>query len=169
MITVYKNFTLLHDNKKYKCALGKNGISLNKIEGDNTTPAGLYSLGAIYYRKDRIKNLRAEKKLNPINKNMFWSDDPKSINYNKLIKLKEKQCEVLFRKDEIYDIFIVINYNIDQIIPNKGSAIFLHIAKKDFTPTKGCIALEENDLKEIISNLKKKEKVYIKDNTYISA
>ena len=119
MITVYKNSILVYENVIYKCALGKKGINSNKVEGDYTTPTGIYTLGQIFYRKDRIKNLKSNKKIISINKNMFWSDDPSSVNYNKLIKFKQNQCEYLFRNDNIYDIIIVINYNVNPVVKNQ--------------------------------------------------
>ncbi len=169
MIIVYKNSILTYDNIKYKCALGKKGIKDNKVEGDDSTPSGIYTLGKIFFRKDRIKNLKSKKTVISINKNMFWSDDPCSINYNKLIRFKQKQCEYLFRRDNIYDIIIVINYNNNPVLKKKGSAIFLHIAKENYAPTKGCIAVKKKDLIEIISKLEIKEKICIKNNVYMSA
>ena len=84
---------------------------------------------------------------------MFWSDDPQSEHYNKLIRFKDSSYENLYKINHTYDIIIVINYNIDPIIKGKGSAIFLHLAKKDFSPTSGCIALKKKCLFEIIEKL----------------
>lgn len=169
MIRVYNNSILVHNNDKYYCALGKSGINSNKKEGDNTTPAGSYYLGNIYYRKERIIKLKTKRKVICIEKNMFWSDDVNSINYNRLINIKEKKCEALYRRDNIYDIFIIINYNLKPVIPGKGSAIFLHVARKNYTPTKGCVAVKKKDLLKIISKLEKNEKIVISDKAYISA
>ena len=76
---------------------------------------------------------------------MAWEDNPKSKNYNKLIFLKKNNSrEKLFRKDKLYDLILVIEYNTKRIIKGKGSAIFLHIAKKNYSGTQGCVALNKN-------------------------
>ena len=128
-------------------------LKKKKKEGDGCTPEGIYSLGPLYYRSDRIKKLKTYFNAIPIEKNMFWSDHPKSKNYNKLIRFRDSSYESLFRKNHTYDIILVINYNISPIIKGKGSAIFLHIAKKDFSPTSGCIALKKKCLFEILEKL----------------
>jgi len=161
MIIVNKNGTLMHNKKLYKCALGKNGITKNKKEGDKKTPAGIFSLGKIFYRKDKIKNLKTQLKKIIIKKNMAWCDDPRNKFYNKLIVTNDKSKEKLFRKDNLYDIIIVINYNIRPVKKNKGSAIFIHLSRKNYSGTMGCIALNKKDLIEILKSLKNNEKIKI--------
>ena len=85
MILVYKNGLLNYKNKIYRCSLGKNGVTNNKIEGDGRTPLGSFNLGPLYYRSDRIKKINTLLKTIPIEKDMYWSDYPESIYYNKLI------------------------------------------------------------------------------------
>ena len=93
---------------------------------------------------------------------MGWCDDSKSKYYNKKIKLPSKLShETLYRKDNIYDIVCVINYNINPTLKKKGSAIFLHIAKKSYQKTKGCIALKKEHLIKIICSIKKNTKIKI--------
>jgi L,D-peptidoglycan transpeptidase YkuD (ErfK/YbiS/YcfS/YnhG family) len=93
---------------------------------------------------------------------MGWCDDPKSKKYNKLIKLPtEFSHEKLYRKDNIYDLILVLNYNMRPVIKNKGSAIFIHVASKNYKPTQGCISLKKQDLTKILSLLTKKTKVLI--------
>lgn len=161
MITVFPNGDLYYDNKKYNCVLGKNGIKKEKIEGDGSTPAGIFSLGPLYYRSDRIKNIRSFFKPIPIKPNMFWSDHPDSKYYNQLLNFKDISCESLYKKDNIYDLILVINYNINPVVKNKGSAIFLHILKNDCSPTEGCIALQEQSLIELLRNVKTSDKINI--------
>jgi len=151
----------MHNKKLYKCALGKNGITKNKKEGDKKTPAGIFSLGKIFYRKDKIKNLKTQLKKIIIKKNMVWCDDPRNKFYNKLIVTNDKSKEKLFRKDNLYDIIIVINYNIRPVKKNKGSAIFIHLSRKNYSGTMGCIALSKKDLIEILKSLKNNEKIKI--------
>ncbi|CAO6132531.1 L,D-transpeptidase catalytic domain containing protein [Candidatus Pelagibacterales bacterium] len=155
MIIINKSGHLTYKNLKFKCTLGKAGINVKKKEGDNITPLGTYKISKVYYRKDRIKKLFSKLKLIEIKKSMAWCDDSKSKNYNKLIKLPSKfSHEKLFRKDKIYDLIIPLNYNTKNIKKNKGSAIFIHVANKKFTPTKGCIALKKEDLICLIKNIK---------------
>ena len=114
------------------------------------------------FRKDRIKNLKTTIKKLPIDKKLGWCDDPRSIKYNKLIKYPFKcGSEKLYRKDNIYDLILVLNFNMNPIKINKGSAIFIHVANKKFRPTKGCIALKKSKLIEIIKYVKKNSIVKI--------
>ena len=155
MIIINKSGYLKYKNKKFRCALGKAGIGKKKIEGDNITPKGTYKIIKIYYRNDRIKKISSKFILIKIKKKMGWCDDPKSKNYNKLIKLSNKYSyEKLFRKDKIYDLVLILNYNMNPVIKNKGSAIFIHIAKNNYSKTKGCIALKKNELIYLVKNIK---------------
>ena len=162
MIIINKSGYLKYKNLKFKCALGKSGIGKKKIEGDNITPKGTFKIIKIYYRKDKIKKINSAFKLIEIKKNMGWCDDPKSKKYNQLIKLPSKyRHEKLFRNDRIYDLILVLDYNMNPIIKNKGSAIFIHIAKNNYCKTKGCLALKKKNLIEIISKIKRDTKIII--------
>ena len=161
MLILKRNSLLYYNGKNYKCSIGKNGIRREKKEGDFCTPAGKYDLGPIYFRKDKIKKLKANLKAFEIKKNMYWEDNPLSKNYNTLCQGKKKTNENLFRKDSLYDIILVINYNKRPVIPYKGSAIFIHVSKNLNMPTKGCIALKKKDLIALIKVLKSKEKILI--------
>ena len=142
LIKIKKNGILIFKRFKFKCALGKSGIKKNKKEGDKTTPKGIFSLGKIYYRADRIKKIDSRLKCKTIKKNMGWCNYPSDKNYNKEFNLDgKKKGEKLFRRDHKYDAFITINYNTNPIIPHKGSAIFLHLTK-NYKPTAGCIAID---------------------------
>ena len=93
---------------------------------------------------------------------MGWCDDPKSIFYNKLIKLPSKYSfERLYKKNNTYDIILVLNFNINPTYKNKGSAIFIHVAKKNYKRTEGCIAINKRDLKQIAEKINKKTIVNI--------
>ena len=91
MIIVNKNGTLIHNKIRYKCAIGKKGITKKKREGDKKTPAGVFSLGKVFYRKDKIKNLKTNLSKYIIKKNMAWCDDPNDKSYNKLIFTNNKK------------------------------------------------------------------------------
>ena len=162
MIIINKSGYLKYKDLKFKCALGKSGIGNKKIEGDNITPKGNFKIIKIYYRKDRLKKLSSKFTLTEITKDMGWCDDPKSGKYNQLIKLPTKYShENLYRKDNIYDLILVLNYNMKPTIKNKGSAIFIHITKKNYQSTKGCIALKKNNLVKLISKIDKNIKIKI--------
>jgi len=139
-----KNKYLYYNDYKLRCAIGKRGITLNKKEGDQKTPKGSFKLEYILYRKDKIPVVRSLLKKKPIKKNMGWCDDNASKLYNKLIKFPFKySAEKLWKLKRIYDLIIVINYNLSPVIKNKGSAIFIHIARKNYSPTEGCVALNK--------------------------
>ena len=148
--------TLLIDEFILKCAVGKNGIKNKKKEGDKITPRGIFSLGKLYYRADRVKKPITKLDTKKIKKDMGWCDDPKSIFYNKEIKINNKiKHEKLFKKNSSYDYFIVINYN-----SNKGSAIFIHLTN-NYKKTAGCIALKKKDLLIVCKLISKKTKIKI--------
>ena len=150
MHILIKNKSLTYNNYKVKCSLGKRGIGIKKKEGDLITPKGSFKINGILYRPDKVKNLITKLRKKMINKKMGWCDDPKSKKYNQLIKLPFKfNFEKLYRSDNIYDIIFILSFNTNPIIKNKGSAIFIHIAKKDYSPTKGCVAIKKNDIKKL--------------------
>jgi L,D-peptidoglycan transpeptidase YkuD (ErfK/YbiS/YcfS/YnhG family) len=162
MIIIKKTGYLQYKNLKFRCALGKAGIKKKEKEGDNVTPKGIFKITSMYYRPDRIKNIITAIKKIKIKKNIGWCDDPDSHFYNQQISLPTKfNHEKLYRNDNLYDLVLVLNYNTNPIIKNKGSAIFIHIAKKNYKKTKGCIALKKKHLIELISKIKKNTKIKI--------
>ena len=162
MILKVKNKdTLLVDDFIFKCSTGKKGLKKSKKEGDKCTPIGLFSLGKIYYRPDRLDRPETNLKIIPIKKNMGWCDDPKSKYYNREISLPSRiKHERLYKKDNSYDLLLVINYNTTKTIPYKGSAIFLHLTS-NYKKTNGCIAVSRKDLYIILKLINKKSKIKI--------
>ena len=157
-----KNKFLYFQKYKLRCSIGKRGISIKKKEGDKSTPKGEFKLKYILYRKDRVFDLQTKLKKIKIDKKMGWCDDPKSSYYNKIINYPFKyRSEKLWRKENVYDIIIIIDYNLNPIIKNKGSAIFLHIAKRKYQPTAGCIAVSKKNIKLIASKVNKRTKIKI--------
>ena len=119
------------------------------------TPRGIYKVKYVLYRSDRVKKIRTKLKKIIIRKNMGWCDDVRSKQYNKLIKLPSNYSyEKLYKKENIYDIILVLNYNMRPIIKNKGSAIFIHVSKRNYKKTEGCIALKKNHLIKVLKELK---------------
>ena len=146
---------LTYGQYKVKCAVGKRGIGYKKKEGDLITPIGQYKIKFILYRKDRIKKIQSKLKKVIIKKNMGWCDDPNSEKYNKLINLPFNfKYEKLFKKENTYDIILVLNYNMNPIKKNKGSAIFIHVAKKNYKKTKGCVAIGKTQLLKLLKKIK---------------
>ena len=153
--------TLLFDEFKFKCSIGKNGSTSNKVEGDKKTPKGVYSLGPLFYRKDKFKNPETKIKKIPIKKSMGWCDDVNSKKYNRLIEINKKmKHEKLFRKSSIYDLLIPINYNSKKPKRKKGSAIFIHLTN-NYKKTLGCIALKKNDLLTLLKLINTNTKITI--------
>ena len=162
IIRLNKNIISI-DQFKLKCSVGKGGIGKKLKEGDKITPKGGYYLDKLYYRKDRIKNIRTKLNLKIIKKNLGWSDDPNSSNYNRPFRIKKKykySHEKLYRKDHKYDLIVPIKYNFNKPVKNRGSAIFLHLTK-NYKPTAGCIALKEKDFLVMLNLIDKKTKILI--------
>ena len=160
-ITLKNKYTLKIDDFKFKCCIGKNGLKKNKIEGDKCTPKGIFELGTLYYRKDRVKKPITNLKIKNIKRNIGWCNDSKNKLYNQEIKAnKNIKHEKLFRKDYKYNYLLVIEYNTRKIKPNKGSAIFIHLTK-NFKATAGCIALLEKDFLIMVKLINKKSTIKI--------
>ena len=162
MHIIIKNKSLTYNDYKVKCSLGKRGIGVKKREGDLITPRGTFKITKLLYRKERVRNLKTNLKKNIIYKSMGWCDDARSKNYNKLIKLPFKYSfERLYRKDNIYDIILVLDFNMNPIKKYKGSAIFIHVAKNNYKKTKGCIAIKKKDFIPLLRKINKRTKVKV--------
>ena len=161
-IFVKNKHTLQIDEFKFRCCIGKKGLTKNKKEGDKKTPKGTFEIENLYFRKDRKQKPSTLLNCIKIKKNMGWCHDtgfPKK--YNKLFKIQKKiSHEKLKRKDYKYDFLIPIKYNFKKPIPGYGSCIFIHLTK-DYKPTAGCIALKEKDFLILLKLIKKKTKIKI--------
>ena len=160
IIHVKNKNTLIIDDFKLKCCIGKNGLNSNKKEGDYFTPKGIFNLKKLYFRKERvgIPKCKINKKI--IKKNMAWCDDSNHRNYNEEIKTNNgKLKENLYRKDHKYDYVISISHN-EQKNPNKGSAVFIHLTN-NYKPTAGCIALKKKDFEILLKLINKKTRIKI--------
>lgn len=168
--------------EKYLCVVGKSGVKINKKEGDGGTPKGIFTLQpTLYYRADHLKKseieiLKASENHGFITKILepqdIWVDDPKSEKYNQFALISEIDPKIshekLYRDDELYDIVLVINYNTHPIISHKGSAIFIHIARKknqSYGSTDGCVAFSKPDLLKIIAQINTKTQIKIPKNS----
>ena len=161
LIKLKNKDTLEFDDFKFRCCVGKNGVKQNKLEGDKSTPKGIFEIGLVYYRADRIKKPNTLIKLKVIKTDMAWCSDPKSKFYNKEIKINNLiNHERLYRKDYKYDIFLVIKYNYKKTKKGLGSAIFLHLTK-NYQATEGCIALKKKDFLILLRLINTKTKLRI--------
>ena len=162
MKLVVKNGFLTNENLKIKCSIGYNGLSSNKFEGDGCTPIGHFTITKILYRPDKINDCEFILDSEVIKKLDGWCDDINSDLYNQKIEFPfGPSAEHLYRNDDLYDLVCIIDYNLNPIIRGKGSAIFLHIASDDFSPTQGCVAIKKDELLQIATKLDKNSTINI--------
>ena len=161
--TKKKNIAQLVCNRRtINCFIGKNGIRKKTREGDMVTPCGIFTFSEIYYRPDKIRNLRTHLPLKKIYKNSYWCVDSRSKSYNSYqIKKKHYLCEELYRKDELYDILITLDYNFNPTKKYKGSAIFVHCTDNHKQFTEGCLALKKKDILLILKFIRPQSKLII--------
>jgi L,D-peptidoglycan transpeptidase YkuD (ErfK/YbiS/YcfS/YnhG family) len=135
----------------FRCALGRGGLRADKREGDGATPVGCYPLRALFYRADRLRPPDCLLPGRALSINDGWCDDPGHPDYNCLVKLPHGgRCEQLWRDDHVYDLILPLGYNDDPPVHGLGSAIFLHVARPDYSPTEGCVALALPDLLTLV-------------------
>jgi len=162
MIKVSGN-KLSFKGKTYDCAVGKNGFAADKKEGDLCSPIGEFPLRKVLYRADKIDKPETGLLIDAIQQDDGWCDAPNHLEYNQLVKLPfSASHEKLWRDDNLYDVVVVIGYNDEPVERNKGSAIFMHIAKPEYTGTEGCIALKKKDLLEILASVDSETKISIR-------
>jgi len=148
---------------KKRAAIGPGGIAVKGGEGDGITPRGRFPVREIFYRADRVPAPRTALPLRALAPDDGWCDAPGDPNYNRAVKLPyPASVEQMWREDPLYDLVAVLGYNDDPVVPGKGSAIFLHLAKPDYAPTQGCVALAHDDLQAALEQLRPGEEVVIK-------
>lgn len=158
--------------RRYPCALGRGGVlpASRKREGDEASPAGLYPLLSLYYRPDRQDPPKSALPTREITRTLGWCDDSACAAYNSAVQLPHPgSAETLWRADALYDLLVVIGHNrgdkrsgvLGPATPQLGSAIFLHVARDDFSPTRGCVAVARKALLEILPGLDEKAMIRI--------
>ena len=136
---------------RWRCVVGAGGVREDKVEGDAATPVGEFALRRIYYRNDRLVLPKVRLPARPIAEHDGWCDDPRSPAYNRLVRIpNEWSHEKMWREDGLYDVVVVVGYNDDPPEGEWGSAIFLHIARDDMSPTQGCVAFARADLLKLL-------------------
>ncbi|MEO8558929.1 MAG: L,D-transpeptidase family protein [Rhodospirillales bacterium] len=132
---------------RFRCALGRSGVRTDKREGDGATPSARMKMRRVFYRPDRIASLVTALPSQALTPSDGWCDDPAAADYNRLIGLPHPaRHERLWRDDNIYDVIVELGWNDEPVIAGNGSAIFLHVARENFTPTEGCVALALGNL-----------------------
>jgi L,D-peptidoglycan transpeptidase YkuD (ErfK/YbiS/YcfS/YnhG family) len=145
---------LIAGDHVFSVALGRGSIRANKREGDGATPRGRFKLLRLWWRQDRLTFIRSSLPMRAIRKDDGWCEDPRDRNYNRPVKLSAaSSADRLWRDDHLYDLIVELDHNTCPRIPFRGSAVFIHFARKDFTPTAGCIALKRGDLQKLLSLL----------------
>jgi L,D-peptidoglycan transpeptidase YkuD (ErfK/YbiS/YcfS/YnhG family) len=137
-----------------RAAAGRAGVTHHKTEGDGATPACAFPLVSVFYRADRLAPPPPRLPMRDLKPSDAWVDDPADPNYNRLVSLPYAgHTEAMWLTDGVYDLIVVIGYNKDPVVPGAGSAIFLHVARPDFSPTAGCIAVERDVLLRLMPRL----------------
>ncbi|MCP4934966.1 MAG: L,D-transpeptidase family protein [bacterium] len=151
-------------NRLFLCQLGRAGRFARKVEGDGTTPIGIWPVVSVYYRADRLKRPKTMLPVKTLRPEHGWCDDPMDRNYNKPVTFPySASAERLWREDHAYDLIVVLDYNFSHRAMNLGSAIFLHLAHDDQRPTAGCLAFCERDMRMILKYLRPGDQVVVRN------
>lgn len=147
---------------RWRCALGRGGVGVKCAEGDDISPIGSFSLGRVWWRADRLERPDTGLAAFELTQNLGWCDDPAHDDYNTLVTLPHPAgFEHLWRDDRAYDVVVEVAFNTNPIKPGLGSAIFIHVAQPNFSPTEGCIALELGDLLELLRDVNENSRLVI--------
>ena len=139
------------DGATWRCAIGRGSLGEKTGEGDGITPVGRWAMRRVLYRADRLAQPDTALPCQPIESDDGWCDDPTDPAYNRPVRLPYRAShERLARDDHLYDVVVVLGHNDDPVVPGAGSAIFLHLARDDYGPTEGCVALALPHLLEVL-------------------
>ena len=148
-----------------RCALGRSGVtpSAAKREGDGASPIGIWPMRQVLWRPDRIAAPATGLPSVELIPQAGWCDDPADPFYNRPILLPYAAShEKLWREDHLYDVIVELGYNDHPVMPGKGSAIFLHVAQADYSPTEGCVACALPDLLALLADAKPGDAIEIR-------
>ncbi len=149
---VHADGRFVFQGRVYRCALGRGGVRTDKEEGDGATPLATLPLRRVYFRADRVKIPACAVPREAMAPEDGWCDDPTHRNYNQLVRLPfSASHEEMWRRDALYDIVAVLGWNDAPVERRRGSAIFLHVARPDYGPTEGCVALALPDLQAVLA------------------
>lgn len=145
---------LVWQDRKIRCALGPNGIGQKLREGDGLTPQGIYPLRRVFYRPDQLTRPQTRLPLVALSQGLGWCDDPASPEYNTLVDLPSSAShEKMWRDDNLYNLVVEVGFNDDPVVPGRGSAVFMHVARPDYSPTQGCIAITQPELLTMLAEI----------------
>ncbi len=134
-------------------ALGEKGVTHFPREGDKATPCGCFRLRTVFYRPDRVARPVSALPVKAIRPDDGWCDDPEHPQYNRPVRLPfPASAERMWREDHLYDIVVVLDFNIRPRVMGRGSAIFLHVARPDLGPTLGCVAIPEKAMRLVLAH-----------------
>ncbi len=142
-----------HGERIWRAAVGRAGIAEKRIEGDGVSPIGCWPIRRVLYRPDKLA--AAPVSVFPtavIAPDDGWCDAPGHPDYNRPVKLPfAASHEEMWRRDDLYDIVVVLGQNDDPVVPGAGSAVFLHVASAGYGSTAGCATLMRDDLLEFLA------------------
>lgn len=145
---------LMIGGKRYDCTLGRSGVTIDKVEGDGKTPIGTYPLRKLIYRADRHDVPITGLPIETLNDDTGWCEDVAHGDYNTQVILPHPSTvDRMTRDDALYDFVIVVGYNDAPVTAGRGSAIFIHLARPEWTPTAGCVGLKLSDMKDVLQQL----------------
>ncbi len=150
--------------RRVRCALGKSGVkpAADKREGDGASPAGIWPIRRVLYRPGRGAPPVTAFDLQPISQHDGWCDDPKDPAYNRPVYLPyPASAEHMWLESGVYDIVVILGHNDDPVVPDMGSAIFLHLSTPDYSPTAGCVAIPRAELEALLKLAKPGDAVEI--------
>jgi L,D-peptidoglycan transpeptidase YkuD (ErfK/YbiS/YcfS/YnhG family) len=149
--------------ERLRAAIGLSGIGVKRAEGDGLTPVGVFPLRNVLFRADRVARPLTGLPLRQLAADDGWCDAPGDPAYNQPVKVPCRiSVESLWRDDMLYDLVVVIGFNDAPVVPGLGSAIFLHVAREDYGPTQGCVALAKDDLVRVVAQLKPGDTIAIR-------
>ena len=135
-----------------RCAMGRSGKRARKREGDGATPVGTWRFIGVFYRADRVPRPRTILPVRALSPDDGWCDAVGDRNYNRRVRHPyAASAERMWRSDRLYDLVIVITHNRHPRVQGAGSAVFLHLCRPGYQPTEGCIALNQHDLRRMLS------------------
>ncbi|MEX2454272.1 MAG: L,D-transpeptidase family protein [Rhodospirillaceae bacterium] len=148
--------------RRYRCAIGSGAIRADKREGDGATPAGRYRLIRVLYRADRGPAPATILPVAALDPADGWCDEPADPDYNRPVRLPHRaRGETLWRDDRLYDLLAVTDHNAEPAVPGAGSAIFVHVARPDYGPTRGCVAFAPDDLRKILAEWTEEDRLVV--------
>ena len=142
--------------------LGRVGIAANKREGDGATQRGRFRLKRVWWRPDRAPRPRTFLPVRRITRDLALCEDSADRRYNRPFRRSANEPgDRLWRDDALYDLLVEVDHNTRPRVAGRGSAVFLHIARPDRSPTAGCVAFHPKDLLRLLGRATKRTEIVI--------